>query len=399
MDAWDHLVAAARVGDLAAIESALSSGAPINGAPAPIYNREISAYTGDITALMHAAMRGQSAAIRLLLDRGADIDMRDGEGMGALHYAIHSKESGAMRTLVERGASLVLNSMGGAPIQLACRFMDAEDVGYLLDHGVNANDQFFEGKTPLVAAAENNRPDLVAVLLRHGANPKLADSRGSTPFGIATRSRSSGLITALVNPNEPDPQRALYNCAHAGDLSGMSSAILRGGQVNGIAKPDKTEGDATPLMYAAMGGAVEAAVMLLELGADVNLQTEFGSTAVHCAISNDHLAMLKLLVERGRANLRAEAYYDGSPLHLAALRGTPETVAYLVEHGAAINYVRKWGNTALADAVIHDRIEVARVLLEHGADPQRKRPDGRSARSLAEDIRFKDPRWKALFGA
>ncbi|HEY3743046.1 MAG TPA: ankyrin repeat domain-containing protein [Bryobacteraceae bacterium] len=397
MNAWDQLVEAAQKGDLAAMESALANGALINGAPAPIYNREISAYTGNVTALMEAAMRDQPAAIEFLLDRGAAIDQRDGEGMGALHYAISCKNPRAMRTLVERGASLQLNSMGGAPIELACRFLGAKDVGYLLDHGVNANGSFYEGRTPLVATAEQNRPDLVEVLLKHGADPKRADSRGRTPFSIATRNRSSDLIRALEDPAEPDPQRALYNCAHSGNVAVISAAIARGAKIDGIAKPDKSGGDATALMYASMSGAIAAAALLLDLGADVNFQSEFGVTAVHCAIANDHLNLVKLLVERGRASLRIEAYYDGPPLNLATHHGTPEMIRYLVEHGAPVNTVQKWGNTALADAVLHGHIENARVLLELGADRKRKGPDGRSALEMFEQVQSKDPAWRALF--
>jgi ankyrin repeat protein len=401
MNTWDTLASASRNGDIAELEAALASGVPIDGAPAPVYNPEISAYTGNLTLLMYAAAAGQSATLAFLLDRGAAIDQWDGEGMTALHYAVQYKQSDAIKLLVNRGAALDRISMGGSILTMAARSLEADDIRFLLAHGSNANEPLADGKTPLIAAAENLRADLVRIFLDHGADPTKADPKGRTPFGIATRNRNPAVLLALQNPSEQDPQRALYNAAQCGDLSGIHAAMAKGAQVNALPEPNKNGGDATALMYASMGGQLAAASLLLDLGAQIDLGTEFGASALHCAISNSHLEVVKLLVERGRANLCLDAMYEGPPLSLAALRGSPEMIAYLIEHGAPIDAIRKWGNTALADAVVHNRIDAVRVLLSHGADANRKSAEGRSALEMAEQtgkFRIADSKaWKDLF--
>ena len=392
----DQLINAARIGNLADLASSLASGFPVNYAPSPVYNREISAEVGDVTALMGAAACGQTAAVAFLLDHGAAIDQSDGTGTTPLHCAIENKQSAALRLLVDRGADLTRSSMGGSVLACATRFMPSEDVRYLLTHGADANEVYGDGKTPLAAAAENRRADLVQLLIEYGADPLKPSARGYTPLGIATNNRDQLMLLALQSPTETDPGRKLSNAAQSGDLTGIRNAIAKGAKINAIPKPDKNGSNATPLMYAAICGQLEASALLLDLGARIDLAGEFGTTPLHCAVCNKHLPVVRLLVERG-AKLSACAYYDGYPLSLATVRNSPETVEYLIERGADVNAVVKWGETVLGAAVLHRHLEVARILIDHGADPRKKDRDGRSAIDMARQTgTAKFPEWKDL---
>ena len=396
MNSPDQLINAARIGDLAVLASTLASGFPINSAPSPVYNREISAYVGDVTALMGAAACGQTAAVTFLLDHGAAIDQSDGTGMTPLHCAIENKQSAAMRLLVDRGANLTLNSMGGSVLACATRFLPPDDIRYLLDHGADANEVYNDGKTPLVAAAENGRADLVQLFIEYGADPLEPSAQGRTPLGIATRDRDQAMLLALQSPNETDPSRKLANAAQSGDLTGIRNAIAEGAKINTVPKPDTNGSNATPLMYAAICGQLEAAALLLDLGAKIDLANEFGTTPLHCAVCNKHLPVVRLLVERG-AKLSACAYYDGLPLSLATVRNAPEIVEYLIERGADVNALAKWEDTALAAAVLHRHLDVARILIDHGANPKKKGREGRSAIEMARETGVPTfPEWKDL---
>jgi ankyrin repeat protein len=59
----------------------------------------------------------------------------------------------------------------------------------------------------------------------------------------------------------------------------------------------------------------------------------------------------------------------------------------LLRAGADVNAADEHGFTALMDAAIRDQAELVKILLQHGADPDRVNQDGRSARELAEQER------------
>jgi len=383
MGTFEELIAGARVGDLSRMARALALGAPINGAPAPVYNREISAYTGDVTALMTAAACGQAEAVAFLIDRGAALDMNDGEGMTALHCALTAKSAPTMRVLVDRGASLGSVSMGGGILGTAVRYMQPEDIEYLLAKGADPNERIWSGETPLHAAAGAARADLIPLLLKHGADAAAVDQSGETPLAIATRRRDIATITALQRAVPPaDATESLMIAAQSGDMVGIRLAFEEGADVNRVK-------EAPPLIFATMGGHAGAMAMLLELGADINLPNARKDTALHCSIAIDRLDLVQLLVERG-ASLTQHGYSNGAPLYFAATRGNAEIAAYLISQGACVNDTTNYGYTPLWAAVAYRHVAVIKLLMAHGADPNLKGYDDSSAMKTAQNFNGTD---------
>ena len=109
----------------------------------------------DLDLLMtNTRVPGRSPFIRVLVDRGADLNLRDRGGRTALHHALTTRESsGYASELVRNGAD------------------------------VNAQDK--HGRTPLFYAVSINSRDLVKQLLESGADPRIRDERGKTALWYA----------------------------------------------------------------------------------------------------------------------------------------------------------------------------------------------------------------------
>ena len=127
-----------------------------------------------ITALMVAAQpttgTGDEDDVRLLLDRGARINARDGDGRTALMYA----------------------ATGPDPIYLPTTNVPAHSnarmVRLLLNRGADVNARDRQGLTALMLAVEEQTPDVTALLLTRGANAGLRDVNGLTAYAHTAHS-------------------------------------------------------------------------------------------------------------------------------------------------------------------------------------------------------------------
>ena len=100
-------------------------------------------------------------------------------------------------------------------------------------------------------------------------------------------------------------------------------------------------------------------------GADLDIQNKNGDTALIRACEYGHLEVVKLLIENG-AELNMQEEGDGdTALILACRRGHLEIAKLLIKKGADIHKQDKRGNTALILAVKNNNIETCKVLLSH----------------------------------
>ena len=132
-------------------------------------------------------------------------------------------------------------------------------------------------------------------------------------------------------------------------------------------------------------GAREAALWLIEQGADLNIVTEFGYTALHYAARINDPELSKRLLAEGARYQRTEA---GGPLvHCMDSRGYGEVLwELLLEAGADVD--ETFGNeNLLMTAGLAANVEGVRWLIEKGADADRV-VEGRSARQLMESLGY-----------
>ena len=109
--------------------------------------------------------------------------------------------------------------------------------------------------------------------------------------------------------------------------------------------------------------------LLLEKGADVNVQNKYGETALHHAAQEGHASVVAVLLEKGAA-IDARNQDGLTALHKAALSDHASIVELLIEKGAAIDArTQEGGATALHVAAWEGHESVVALLLEQGARP------------------------------
>ena len=150
----------------------------------------------------------------------------------------------------------------------ACRQGNTEDVEKicsLLPEAINASDE--KGFTPLIIAAYNNQPQIVAILLQNGANPELGDAAGNTAL-MGASFKGYEEIADLLLSKGADPN-------------------ARNGQ------------GATALTFAATFGQIKIASSLLKAGASTDFPDSRGKTPLDHARTQENDVMVELLSSVG----------------------------------------------------------------------------------------------------
>jgi ankyrin repeat protein len=120
-----------------------------------------------ISPLAGAALWGNEAAVKLLLDRGARINPPKNVGRSALHEAAR-KQYTTVRLLLDRGANInVVNNHGWTPLHNAAKEGRPRTAKLLLDRGASPDLKNKAGLTALDLATKNNHDKVVEVLLQH----------------------------------------------------------------------------------------------------------------------------------------------------------------------------------------------------------------------------------------
>ncbi len=339
------------------------------------------------TPLIEAVRGGDVAALRTLLDRGADVDERAGDGATALHWAAYLDDPAAAGLLLDAGADVtVANRAGVTPLSLACVGAGAALVARLLEAGADPNERMAGGETALMMAARTGRVEVLDVLLDRGAAVNAAeDLRGTT-----------ALMWAAANEH-PDAVRLLVD--RGADVSARSKAIPmgRGPYLAPIAR-DRIE-DARRGV-----GQAGAPARTADLS-DVPAPTRPGrDTATGRGVADAEPAgETRAGDELGRGPAGAEAAGSPSPpaprrparpltggltaLVFAARQGDVESARVLLDAGADVNQTTEYGWTPLLTAVHNRYYRLATLFLERGADPNLANKGGWTPLYLATDNR------------
>ncbi len=150
---------------------------------------------------------------------------------------------------------------------------------------------------------------------------------------------------------------------------------------------------------AALGRTERVVAILAESPTAVAERSGDGFTALHLASFFDHAETVRALLARGASTLAvSENQMRVQPLHSAVAKRSLEIASLLLEHGADPNAAQMGGWTPLHAAVKQENVPLIRLLLAHGADPERTGHDGRNAFHMASDA--KNPEVRALiFGS
>jgi ankyrin repeat protein len=314
-----------------------------------------------------------------------DVNRRNPDGSTPLQWAVFEGDVAEVRRLLEAGADASLaNDYGATPMSLAAEVADTEILKLLLEAGADADSPNAEGQTALMAVARTGNVEAAKALLDHGA---MVDAReswgGQTALMWASARRHPPMMELLIS--------------HDADVDARSIHRDYQRRVTAEGRPKSLDsGGFTPLLYAARENCLACADVLLANGADIDLPDPDGVSPLHLAIMNANWDLAKQLIDAG-ADVDQWDIYGEAPLFTAVglsskvdggrasidpLNQTKgvDVVRMLLEHGANPDMqlffrpanvrgsTNTRGSTPLIRAANNGDLELVQLLLEHGAD-------------------------------
>ncbi|MCZ6674618.1 MAG: ThuA domain-containing protein [Verrucomicrobia bacterium] len=140
----------------------------------------------------------------------------------------------------------------------------------------------------------------------------------------------------------------------------------------------------TPLQEAIMRKKPEAALLLLENGADPNVVTSRSQTAMHLAIDRDLPVIAKAVLKAG-VDLSIRDSQGWTALHLAGAKNRNGIAELLIEGGADVKRLSAAGGTPLHEAAVGGNAELIKLLLDAGVDPTVISDHDKSALDIAKE--------------
>jgi hypothetical protein len=157
------------------------------------------------TALLHAAHYGRTNCVQLLLEGGADKEVKDNVGRAALMVAAQCGHTDALRQLMDSGANKeARDSLGGTALMHAAsdRNDHTDCVRLLIIGGANKEAKDKAGGTALRHAAENGNTNCARLLMVAGANKEAKDKFGFTALDAAQRRGKHDVTRAIASFSE-----------------------------------------------------------------------------------------------------------------------------------------------------------------------------------------------------
>ena len=261
------------------------------------------------TALHVAACRNDRESAAFLLARGAEVEPpRHGDTPTPLLEAVLSGASETALLLIERGADLAVKDAAGATLPSLAGRKGLHDVVLRLVERGQALDADYPAPGALLrAAVASGALRTASLLLARGVDVNWKHKYFGESLLHLAASRSGHRVVPL---------------------------LVEGG----IEVDVRDFGGKTPLHRAASGGALESVRMLIAYGADIDAKSEAGWTALHFALAGHApREVASLLMDQGAEVGVATAVVAWTPLHLAVHLDEPGVVAALLERGAPVN--------------------------------------------------------------
>ncbi|MBD8871057.1 ankyrin repeat domain-containing protein [Nocardioides sp. MJB4] len=308
------------------------------------------------SAFLIATSEGPLELLELTLDSGADVGLHDGfDGTGLIRAA-------------ERGLGQVV----GRLLQTDIEVDHVNNLGWVALHEAIILGDGSRGYVDTVRALVAGGADLEVTPVRDGIAPvEHARSRGQDAV-VATLSR------ALADPAPRDPDRALLAAAAAGDADRAAVALRAGADLEA-----RDSRERTPLLLAVTEERLAVARLLVALGASPDAFDDRHDTPWLVTGVTGSVPMAEVLLAHD-PDLGIRNRFGGTSIIPASERGHVDYVRRVARTGIDLDHVNDLGWTALLEAVIlgdgsRPYQRIVRILLAAGADPGIADRDGVTA--------------------
>lgn len=364
---------------------------------AAIPGSQLNLQNETMTPLHYAARQGEVTITRLLINAKALTTNIDNIGMTPLHHAAQRGHVEIVNLLVAAKAlTYSQDALGMTPLHYAVKENHIAIVAALCPHASLINIQDKEGLTPFHYAMEPGKADFIRIFIRAKANLHIPANDGDTPlsrlkhllsrrhssypFGLALpldviqeifvellKTKDSVAVKGVINTVGLSNQEVIYFSSKKGktllhwaivhgDVEAVILLIRYGSNINAA-----DEDGLTPLHFAIASGEVQVVELLVQLGGDINAANKEGLTPLDYAKHNLNLTMLKKTLyfrdKEGR-----------TPLHVAALSSNIQSVEELLRCGSDVNVVDSQGLTPLHYAIRNGNAAIVEKLVDANAD-------------------------------
>lgn len=395
------LIKAAKAGNDAIVKILMKAGADVNAAD-----------IGGKTALHHLSTNASLESIKLLMDAGANVNAADNAGMTPIFH-IHPNEDNreTVEFLIFRGAEINIKDGEGTSLLQHSVIMECSGMTEILKSRGIRGDNIFDsvimgdvaiveklinedpallnsqnpaGFTPLHFAAMTGNKPMLDMLLKRGADVNLLTKNRQSPLHRAlTVETAQALIDAGANvvSDSSDFSPILLPLK---SIEVMDLLISKGADVN-----EKDPSGMTLLITSSVNEDIKVTEYLISKGANIDEKLVMGGTALHWVLFDGKEKIAAALINAG-ASPHLKNYSGETPLHIAANGCLTGSAKLLTEKMANVNEPDNEGRTALHYAALgmcsadeEAKREMIKLLISAGADVSRTDNLNRTPRDYA----------------
>ena len=340
----------------------------------------------------------------------------------------HGQDSHYLRSCILSGLSPNLSPDGfWTPLTLAAYFQRTAALKGFLSMGADVNLRRSDGSSALLIAVNNGNSEIVDILLRAGAvthDPIIPEIETMNLISLATRKGYADIAEMLCTAGAPKPvaippnlsigknqtvnedgalepaeiqvratsSRDMHDAAQENRVDILKEMISQGGDVNTLRYNRSSRYNRSPLESACLYGSSEAAIFLINAGADLHYSADKFYPPLFQAAERGLANVIQALIQKGadinQINVKGQT---------ALLRMSEDYVhkqftcitKQLISHGINVDAVDKDGSTALGLACSRGLTSVVATLLEAGANisiPSRPHPESSKIRYLPLEL-------------
>ncbi|XP_064632243.1 ankyrin-2-like [Lineus longissimus] len=263
-------------------------------------------------AVSKACLSGNIEELKLLIEHGADINVRDrsrfitrfkGFSVPVLFNAVEQQHVDVVKLLLKHRASVHnLDKFGRSALHIACAVGNSVIVQLLLDYGANVNLGNANRKCPIHVASTCGHTQIVKLLLGYDSVVNVNDMQGSTPLYCAVENGHTDVVDVLLS----------YGAVIHMDIETFNHSPLLIGYQNFhlgavkclLAQPDKLRNEeigqiVSKLHFSAFLGDIDTLLTLLDSECDINSQDVMGRTLLHIACKIANMKLVYLCLTKG----------------------------------------------------------------------------------------------------
>ena len=323
------------------------------------------------TALHIASLKSRYELSMLLLENGADINIRNKEGYSPIDYAYKKGRHNIANLFLEKYSESIT-------VATLCRSLlyikDPDKRNNVIKHITEKVFSSIKANSKNTILSEEDKAVALNLFISEGSYD-LVSILSNSKDKIICNTDIRPLPKFEINNIDwiPSP---LSVASSSGNLDIFKLILTKVEDIN-----IKDNLGKTPLHLACETGNIEIVNILLIRGSSIYIKDKNGNTPLSEACAHNHIDIVQLLIDQG-------ASVDSNMLQRACDDGYFDIVQLLVNNGAHINIKDDYSCTPLEIAVSHNYKDITMLLLDNGADVQMKHGKGELPINIAIKNKF-----------